>query len=137
MDANGRELILKDEIYTIISCALEIIKGVGHGLHEKPYENSLAVEFRHRGIDFEQQRSFPVVWRETRVGEFIPDLIAYGKIIIDTKTIERITDIERGQMLNYLRISGLPLGLIINFKKPKLVPHNSFFHSRPFASIRG
>ena len=119
MDTNGRELMLKDEVYTIISCALEIIKGVGHGLHEKPYENSLAVEFRYRGIHFEQQRSFPVVWRETRVGEFIPDLIAYGKIIIDTKTIERITDIERGQMLNYLRISGLPLGLIINFKKPK------------------
>ncbi len=120
MDTNGRELMLKDEVYTIISCALEIINWVGHGLHEKPYENSLAVEFRHRGIDFEQQRSFPVVWREPRVGEFIPDLIAYGKIIIDTKTIERITDIERGQIFNYLRISRLPLGLIINFKKPKL-----------------
>ena len=120
MDANGRELILKDEVYAIISCSLEIIKGIGHGLHEKPYENSLAVEFRHRGIAFEQQRSFPVVWRDTRVGEFIPDLIAYGKIVIDTKTIDRITDIERGQMLNYLRITGLPIGLIINFKKPKL-----------------
>ena len=120
MDANGRELILKDEVYAIISCSLEIIKGIGHGLHEKPYENSLAVEFLHRGIAFEQQRSFPVVWRDTRVGEFIPDLIAYGKIVIDTKTIDRITDIERGQMLNYLRITGLPIGLIINFKKPKL-----------------
>jgi len=120
MDANGRELILKDEVYAIISCALEIINGIGHGLHEKPYENSLAVEFRHRGISFEQQRSFPVVWRDTRVGEFIPDLIAYGKIVVDTKTIDRITDIERGQMLNYLRITGLPVGLIINFKKPKL-----------------
>jgi len=120
MDANGRELILKDEVYAIISCALEIINGIGHGLHEKPYENSLAVEFRHRGIFFEQQRSFLVVWRDTRVGEFIPDLIAYGKIVVDTKTIDRITDIERGQMLNYLRITGLPVGLIINFKKPKL-----------------
>ncbi len=120
MDANGRELILKDEVYAIISCALEIINGIGHGLHEKPYENSLAVEFRHRGISYEQQRSFPVVWRDTRVGEFIPDLIVYGKIVIDTKTIDRITDIERGQMLNYLRITGLPIGLIINFKTPKL-----------------
>ena len=120
MDANGRELILKDEAYAIISCSIEIIRGIGHGLHEKPYENSLPVEFRHRGIPFEQQRSFPVIWRETQVGEFIPDLIAYGKIVVDTKTIERITSIERGQMLNYLRITGLPLGLIINFKKPTL-----------------
>ena len=120
MNANGHELILRDEVYAIISCSLEIINGIGHGLHEKPYENSLAVEFRHRGIPFEQQKSFPVVWRDTQVGEFIPDLIAYGKIVVDAKTIERITDIERGQMLNYLRITGLPVGLIINFKKPKL-----------------
>ena len=120
MDANGHELIFRDEVYAIISCSLEIIKGIGHGLHEKPYENALAVEFRHRGIPFEQQRSFPVVWRNVRVGEFIPDLIAYENIVIDTKTIERVGDIERGQMLNYLRIAGLPVGLIINFKKPKL-----------------
>ena len=79
MDANGRELIFRDEVYAIISCALEIINGVGHGLHEKPYENSLAVEFRYRGIPFLQQPKFPVVWREVLVGEFIPDLIAYEK----------------------------------------------------------
>ena len=97
MDANGRELILKDEFYAVISCALEIINGIGHGLHEKPYENSLAVEFRHRGIEFEQQRSFPVLWRDTWVGEFIPDLIAYAKIVIDTKTIDRITDLGRAK----------------------------------------
>jgi GxxExxY protein len=60
------------------------------------------------------------LWREVLVGEFIPDLIAYEKIIVDTKTIDRITDIESGQMLNYLRITRLSVGLIINFKKPKL-----------------
>ena len=120
MDANERELIFKDEVYAVISCSLEIINGIGHGLHEKPYENALAVEFHHRGIPFEQQHAFPVMWRNIQVGEFIPDLIAYGKIVVDTKTIERITDIERGQMLNYLRITRLPVGLIINFKKPKL-----------------
>ncbi len=106
MDANGHELIFRDEVYAIISCSIEIIRGIGHGLHEKPYENSLAVEFRHRGIPFEQQRSFPVFWRKVQIGQFIPDLITYEKIVIDTKTIERIT--------------GLPIGLIINFKKPKL-----------------
>jgi len=120
MDANEHELIFRDEVYAIISCSFEIINGIGHGLHEKPYENALAVEFNHRGIFFEQQRSFPVLWRNVKVGEYIPDLIAYGKVIVDTKTIDRITDIERGQMLNYLRITGLPVGLIINFKKSKL-----------------
>lgn len=120
MDANGRELILKDEVYSVISCALEIINGLGHGLHEKPYENSLAVEFQHRGIPFVQQPEFPVLWRNVLVGQFIPDLIVYEKIIVETKTIEFISPLERGQMLNYLRITGLPVGVIINFKKPKL-----------------
>jgi GxxExxY protein len=120
MDANGRELMLKDEVYAIVSCALEILNGIGHGLHEKPYENSMAVEFEYRGIPFAQQPRFPVNWRQIQVGEFIPDLIAYGKIIVDTKTIDFITPLERGKMLNYLRITGLPVGLILNFKKPKL-----------------
>ncbi len=120
MNTNGRELILKDEVYAIISCSLEIINGIGHGLHEKPYENALAVEFQYRGIPFEQQRAFPVIWRNKKVADYIPDLIAYDKVIVDTKTIDRITDIERGKMLNYLRITSLPVGLIINFKKPKL-----------------
>ncbi len=132
MNTNERELVLKDEVYAIISCALEIINGIGHGLHEKPYENSLVVEFQHRGIPFEQQKPFPVYWREIKVGEFIPDLIVYGKIVVDTKTIERITDIERGQMLNYLRITRMPVGLIINFKKAKLewerIIHTNHLH---------
>lgn len=125
MNTNERELVLKDEVYAIISCALEIINGIGHGLHKKPYENSLVVEFRHRGIPFEQQKPFPVHWREIKVGEFIPDLIVYGKIVVDTKTI------ERGQMLNYLRITKMPVGLIINFKKAKL-ERERIIHSNHF-----
>lgn len=120
MNANGRELILKDEVFGIISCALEISNGLGHGLNEKIYENALVVEFDYRKISFLQQPRYPVNWREVKVGEFIPDLIAHSQIIIEAKTIERITDIERGQVLNYLRITKLPLGLIINFKKPRL-----------------
>ncbi len=120
MAPDDSQLIFKDEVYAIISCSLAIINGIGHGLKEKLYENSLAVEFRHRDIPFRQQQIFPVHWREVWVGEFVPDMIAYEKIVIDAKTIERITDHERGQMLNYLRVTHLTVGLIINFKNPKL-----------------
>jgi len=85
MNANKRELILKDEVYSVVSCSMEIINGLGHGLHEKPYENALAVEFEHRGIPYEQQKAFPVNWRGQRVGQFIPDLIAYNQIAVDIK----------------------------------------------------
>ncbi|GAA5482501.1 GxxExxY protein [Haloferula sargassicola] len=120
MDANGRELVLKDEAHAIVGGAMEVHNGLGFGLNEKPYENALVVEFTHRGIPFVQQPRFPVLWRNVKVGEFIPDLIAFERIVVDTKTIEQITDHERGQMLNYLRITQFPLGLIINFKHRRL-----------------
>jgi GxxExxY protein len=110
----------KEETRVIIGCAFDVLNELGHGLNEKLYENSLVVEFKRRGIAFDQQRRFEVLYKGEHVGEFIPDLIAFGKVAVDTKTIGRITDHERGQMLNYLRITKLPVGLILNFKHAKL-----------------
>ena len=110
----------KEETDSIIGSAFAVLNEIGHGFHEKPYENGLAVEFEYRGIAFLQQPRYPIIYRGVQVSEFVPDLIAFGKIIVDAKVIERITDLEIGQMLNYLRITGLPIGLILNFKNPKL-----------------
>jgi GxxExxY protein len=110
----------KEETDAIIGCAFAVLNDLGYGYHEKPYENSLVVEFEHRGIPFLQQPRFPILYREKQVSEFIPDLIAFNKVIVDTKVIERITDYEIGQMLNYLKVTGLPVGLILNFKNAKL-----------------
>jgi GxxExxY protein len=113
-------LLFKDEDYAITGAAMEVLNTPGNGLNEKVYENALVVECRLRRIPFDQQPRFPVDYKGCRVGEFIPDLILHGKIIVDTKTIDRITDVELSQMLNYLRVTGLPLGIIINFKHAKL-----------------
>ena len=110
----------KEETHTIIGCAFEGLNELGHGLNEKLYENSLVVEFKRRGIAFDQQHRFEVSYKGEHVGEYIPDLIAYGKVVVDAKCIDQITDHERGQMLNYLRITKLPVGLILNFKHAKL-----------------
>ncbi len=114
------KLILREETQKIIGFAFEVLNEVGHGLNEKIYENSLTVLFKTNDIAFDQQRRFPVYFRKVEVGEFIPDLIAFGSVIVDTKVIDRITDRERGQMLNYLRITKLRVGLILNFKNPRL-----------------
>jgi GxxExxY protein len=84
------------------------------------YENSLAVAFRLEGIPFDQQRRFPVLFKGQQVGEFVPDLLVFDAIIADPKVIERITDHERGQMINYLRIAKKRVGLILNFKYARL-----------------
>jgi|SRR5579859_3766225 len=111
---------LKEETRAIIGCAFEVLNGLGHGMNEKCYENALTVEFRLREIKFDQQRSFDVLYKGEAVGKFIPDLIAGSKIVVDAKVIDCITDHERGQMLNYLRITRLPIGLILNFKHARL-----------------
>jgi GxxExxY protein len=106
--------------FVIIGCAMEVLNTLGHGLHEKPYENALVIEFGLKGITIDQQKRYAVTYKDVQVGEYVADLIAAGVVVVDTKVIERITDLERGQMLNYLRITGLKVGLIINFKRAKL-----------------
>ncbi|MEQ1841118.1 MAG: GxxExxY protein [Verrucomicrobiales bacterium] len=113
-------LLYKDESYQIVGCAMEVHNTLGPGLNEKPYENALSIEFKLAGIDFLQQQPYPVIYKGHVVGECIPDLIAFGVIVVEAKTIASITDSERGQMMNYLKITGHQLGIIINFRNPKL-----------------
>jgi GxxExxY protein len=103
-----------------VGSALEVLKHLGHGLHEKPYENALVVEFRLKQLRIDQQRRFELSYKGVHVGEFVPDLVVEDSVIVDTKVIDRITGFERGQMLNYLRLTQLKVGVIINFHKPKL-----------------
>ncbi len=120
MDTNTHELILKEEVYQVVGAALAVLNGLGHGLLEKPYENALVVEFGLQSIPFVQQQRFEVVYKSKKVGEYIPDLIAHDQIVVEVKAIEKITNVERGQLINYLKITGLPIGLILNFKHAKL-----------------
>jgi GxxExxY protein len=121
MNTNSEtKLLLKEEVYQVVGSAMEVLNEIGHGLHEKPYENALIIEFGIREILFQQQPNFDVSYKGQKVGLFIPDLIAFDSVVIDAKVIDRITDVERGKMLNYLRITKLRVGVILNFKHPKL-----------------
>ena len=111
---------LKTETERILGAAFEVLNVLGHGLLEKPYENALCVEFGLRGVPFLQQPRFAVNFKAVEVGLYVPDIIAFEQVVVDVKTIDRITDHEVGQMLNYLRITGCRVGLIINFKRAKL-----------------
>jgi GxxExxY protein len=114
------ELLEKDLVYRIVGCAMAVHNTLGHGLREKTYENALCVEFRYQGIKYSQQTQFPVYYRNELVDEFVPDLVVEQRVIVDTKTVEAIGDDLRGTMINYLKITGLKVGVIINFKNRKL-----------------
>lgn len=99
-------LILKEEVFQVVGDAMEVLNTFGHGLLEKPYENALVVELGPRRIPVNQQPRFDVIYKSVKMGKYIPDLIVFDQIVVDTKTIKKITDIERGQILNYLKITG-------------------------------
>ena len=120
MDTDRHRLVHEDETRRIIGCAMEVLNTLGHGLLEKPYENALVVEFQQQGIPYKQQPRFDVVYKGIKVGEYVPDLIVFDMVVVDTKVIEKITDHEIGQVLNYLKITGLKLGLVINFRRARL-----------------
>ena len=120
MNANHATVLHKELSFEIVGAAMEVLNTLGHGLNEKVYENALVAELRLRAFKVEQQRRFKVVYKNTIVGEYIPDLLTEEKVIVDTKVIEAVSDAEVGQVMNYLRIAKLELGIILNFRRPKL-----------------
>ncbi|MDZ7828270.1 MAG: GxxExxY protein [Halofilum sp. (in: g-proteobacteria)] len=111
---------LWNETKRVVGCAMEVLNQLGHGLLEKPYENALVVELSRQDIDFRQQPRFEVEYKGTKVGEYVPDLVVFDQMIVDAKVVDRLGDQEYGQMLNYLRITNMKVGLLLNFRYARL-----------------
>ncbi len=110
----------QDGTYAIIGSAMRVHNALGPGLREKPYENALVIDLQQQGFRAEAQRAYPIRYLSQVVGDCIPDITVHGTVLVDVKSIDAIGENEMAQMLNYLRISRLEVGLIINFKNPKL-----------------
>jgi len=113
-------ILLKDEVYQVTGCAMTVLNALGHGFSEKIYENAIAVELGEQGILYKKQSSIEIFYKDTSVGCYIPDFIIDDKIVVEIKTIDCIGNNEKGQVLNYLKATNLNVGLILNFKNPKL-----------------
>ncbi|MDZ7749793.1 MAG: GxxExxY protein [Halofilum sp. (in: g-proteobacteria)] len=105
MARRSEENLLWEQTRAIAGCAMEVLNELGHGLLEKPYERALAVELGCRAIPYRQQPRYAVAYKGQPVGEFVPDLVVFDRIVVDTKVVDRLTDHEIGQVLNYLRIT--------------------------------
>ncbi len=115
-----RELIHRELSESIIGAGMEVLNELKPGLHEKLYENALVIELSQRDHTLDQQRAFDVYYKQEHIGHLIPDLIVDGLVIIDTKVVSAFTDEHIAQMLGYLAITDLRLGLLLNFKHAKL-----------------
>jgi len=105
---------------SIIGAAFTVSNALGCGFLEKVYENALAIELRRGGFDVKQQVPMEVRYRDEIVGLYQADLIVDDEVVLELKAAREIDSTHRAQCLNYLRASGLSLGLVINFGLPRL-----------------
>ena len=94
---------------------MEVHSVLGAGFVESVYEESLAIEFDLRKIPYERQKPIDVIYKGRVAKHFVCDFIVYDKILVELKAIKIIYDIEKAQVLNYLKGTGLNLGLLLNF----------------------
>jgi GxxExxY protein len=100
----------------IIGAAIEVHKRLGPGLLESAYATCLAFELRHVGVKVEEQKPLPVIYRDVKLDcGYRLDLVVEDSVVIEIKAVERLAPIHDAQLLSYLRLSGMRVGLLINF----------------------
>jgi len=121
MNANERELIFRDEVYALVGAAMEVSNEMGAGFLEAVYQEALQIELAERRIPFEAQVPIGISYKGRRlVKEYIPDFICYDQVIVEIKALKQLTTIEEAQLINYLKATGKPVGVLINFGTAKL-----------------
>ena len=110
------ELILKEEVYKIVGAALDVYYRLGHGFLEPVYQEAMEIELRTRGIPFQQQHRLSIEYKgQLLKKKYKADLLCYGQIIIELKVLQGLTGREVAQLLNYMKATGMHVGLLFNF----------------------
>lgn len=104
----------------IIGCAFEVINELGVGFLESVYEKSLAIALQEKGLQVQCQHPIQVRFRNRVVGEYYADLLVEGKVIVELKAVKAIAPEHQAQIINYLKATGIEVGLLINFGSSKL-----------------
>lgn len=117
--------------HAIIGAAMEVHSQLGHGFLEPVYQAALEIELAHRGIPFIREGELTITYKQTPLPcKYQPDCVGYGQIIVELKALSAITGVEQAQVINYLKATGLELGLLINFGTQRL-QFKRFVLSRP------
>lgn len=106
----------ENEAYAIVGAALEVHDNIGCGFSEKVYQDALEVEFNQRGIPYQRETPYHVIYKGvTLKSEFIPDFVCFGKIIVELKSVREVDDVFKAQAINYGKVSGFKLAMLLNF----------------------
>ncbi len=111
---------LNDLSGAVIGFGFTVLNTLGAGFLEKIYENALARELREAGLAVVQQKGVRVMYRGAAVGEYFADLVVEDLLLVELKAVKALEETHRAQCVNYLKATGLRLGLLLNFGKPRL-----------------
>ena len=114
---NKYDGIAVDTTDQIIRCAIEVHRHLGPGLLESVYESAICIELESAGLTFARQVGVPLYYRGELIAEHRPDLIVGDQVVVEVKSVERFNPVFVSQMLTYLRVTGLRVGLILNFNR--------------------
>jgi len=116
--------------YAMIGAAMEVHRQLGCGFLEAVYQQALALELASRAIPYRREIEFPVFYKDVQLEcKYKADFICYESVIAETKALSQLGSIEEAQILNYLKVTGLEVGLPLNFGKPPL-EYRRFVRSR-------
>jgi GxxExxY protein len=104
----------------VIGCAIEVHKSLGPGLKERSYAAALCGALNSKNIRYDHERTLPVAFQGVRVGHYRPDLIVENTVVVEVKSVDRLVPVFTSQLIRYLRITKLRVGLILNFNCPTL-----------------
>ena len=110
---------LNELTYAINGASFEVNRILGPGFLEKVYENALLMELKARGIKATAQYPIKVKYKDQIAGEYFADILVEDQVIIELKTVDKIEKIHEAQLLNYLKATGIKVGLLVNFKNAK------------------
>ena len=101
---------------------MKVHRVLGPGFTEKVYQEALAIEFAEEGIPFEREKEIHATYKGVVLeGTYVPDFICYDKIIVELKAVKELDDVHRSQAINYAKVAGFKLSLLINFGESSLV----------------
>lgn len=115
------EIVYKEESYQIIGICMEVHRNLGNGFLEIVYKDALEYEFNQNSISFEREKEYIVNYKSTKLPhKFYADFVIFDKIILEIKSMSGLADEHMAQTMNYLKVSGNGLGLLVNFGQPSL-----------------
>lgn len=110
------ELLYKDEVFQIVGAAIEVHKELGCGFLEAVYQEAFELELTARKIPYVSQKPLHISYKgKLLLKEYIADMVCFDKILVELKAVQKLSGTEESQIINYLKATGIKVGLLVNF----------------------